>query len=77
MANLKDWREIIDFLAVYKGRILGLVGGLFAAVLVLTVGVVAALFILLCMGIGYYIGRRYDNKQPIEELINDILPPQQ
>ena len=49
--------------------------GLFTSVLIIEFGVIPALFILTCMGIGYYLGMRYDNRQDLTDVLNDIFPP--
>ena len=75
MVNWDDFSEILNLLHKYKGRTIGLVVGLFTSVLIIEFGVIPALFILTCMGIGYYLGMRYDNRQDLTDVLNDIFPP--
>ena len=77
MFNFDKQEEVLSLLAEYKGRIFGLLSGLFFAILILTVGLISAVFILMLMGIGYYLGYRYDNKQSIQALLDEILPPEE
>lgn len=77
MAIFENWEQLMTILAEYKGRIVGMLVGFLAAILVIAFGFISALFIMICMGLGYYVGQRYDNQQDIKEIINDVLPPQE
>jgi uncharacterized membrane protein len=77
MADFREWDQLLALAAKYKGRLIGLFVGLFAALLIIRFGVISAVFIMVCMGIGYYLGHRHDNHQDIKEVINDIFPSQQ
>ncbi|MFO7819194.1 MAG: DUF2273 domain-containing protein [Halanaerobacter sp.] len=75
MANWDDLSEIIGLLHNYKGRISGLMIGLISSILIIQFGIIPAIFIMTCMGIGYYLGFRYDNRQDLKDVINDIFSP--
>ncbi len=71
------WDEISKFLSLFKeyqGRVLGMLLGFLVSLLIIQFGIILALFIIICTGIGYYLGFRYDNKSDFREVINDILP---
>ncbi|CAH1217887.1 MULTISPECIES: DUF2273 domain-containing protein [Paenibacillus] len=53
------WREIWDN---YKGRILGIVGGIFFGFLYVWIGFWDMLFFALLVFVGYTLGRRSDSK---------------
>ncbi|MFD1138583.1 DUF2273 domain-containing protein [Paenibacillus urinalis] len=53
------WKEIWDS---YKGRILGIAGGIFLGIIYLLVGFWDMLFFALVVFIGYTLGRRSDQK---------------
>ncbi len=74
MLEKEELKSILEFFSLYKGRISGTLIGFLAAVLIIRFGIILATFIMLCMGIGYYFGLRYDNREDLREIINDILP---
>lgn len=63
---LKIWRE-------HRGKICGLVLGLLFGLAVAALGLGKALFIVFCMVIGYFIGRRLDGGQGWPEWWERIL----
>lgn len=75
MSNWDDFSEIIKILHNYKGRVIGLIIGLISSILVIQFGIIPAIFIVTCMGIGYYLGLRYDSRQDLQDVLNDIFPP--
>ena len=74
MADFNDLSQVFDLFSLYKGRILGVIIGLIAALLIIRFGFILALFIIICMGIGYYLGLRYDNREDFRDIIDDIFP---
>ncbi|WP_245684748.1 DUF2273 domain-containing protein [Orenia metallireducens] len=74
MINKDDLMELLNLLNDYKGRVLGILLGFIIALLIIRFGIILSIFIIICVGIGYYLGMRYDNKQDFKDLINDILP---
>ncbi|MGM0501725.1 MAG: DUF2273 domain-containing protein [Bacillota bacterium] len=75
MDNWDDLSEIIQLLHKYKGRLIGLLIGLFSSILIIEFGIIPAVFIISCMGIGYYLGLRYDSRQDLRDVLNEIFPP--
>lgn len=64
-------------ISIYKnnrGKVIGTIAGLLIAVLMLIIGFFRTLFIVLLMLLGYYIGKKIDNKESIVEVIERILP---
>lgn len=60
----------------HQGEIIGACIGLGTAVLILIINFWRVLFIAICVGIGYYIGKRLsDDKEYIKNLLDRILPP--
>jgi uncharacterized membrane protein len=66
--------QLKEFLRKYSGRLLGASVGLTAAVLFLTIGFFRTLLILICVGIGYFIGLFRDSKEEFLEFVERILP---
>lgn len=66
-------REIVNS---HRGRIIGVFLGLLVSILIISYGFFKAAFIMLCVGLGYYLGKRLDNnKEDIAEILDRILPP--
>lgn len=60
----------------HRGKLIGTLIGLFLAMLVIWVGVLWSVFILICMGVGFFIGKRMDDhKEDLAEVLDRILPP--
>ncbi len=60
----------------HRGKLVGMLLGLFVALLIMWVGVFWTLFILACVGLGYVIGKRMDDhKENLAEVLDRILPP--
>lgn len=59
----------------HKGETIGTVCGLIFALFVIIIGFWKTLFIGLCMFVGYYIGKKFTNKEELFELLDRILPP--
>lgn len=60
----------------HRFKVLGGLGGLVFALLVIRFGLLWTLFITLSTGIGYWLGKRLDeNPESLLELLERILPP--
>lgn len=71
-----DKQKLSEFYRLHKGEILGAAIGFSFAVIVLLLGVIKALFVVLCVVFGFYIGKKlYQDKDYIKNLLDRILPP--
>lgn len=70
--NYKEF--LLNLLSKNEGKIIGGVIGLFIGILILSIGFLKALFIVLCVFLGYYIGKKKDNNENILEIIEKIIP---
>lgn len=69
------WKQvIINLFNNNRGKCTGVLIGLFIGIFVLTIGFFRTLFLAICILIGYYIGKKIDNKESIIEIIERILP---
>lgn len=59
----------------HSGKIVGTLGGLIIGILIIALGFFKALFVLLCMGLGFFVGKRIDQKEDLMEVLDRILPP--
>lgn len=72
-AVLKE--RLLELYSSHKGEIIGTTCGLIFALFVIFIGFWKTLFIGLCMFIGFYIGKKFSNKEDLFELLDRILPP--
>ncbi|HAG09917.1 MAG TPA: hypothetical protein DCK76_00595 [Desulfotomaculum sp.] len=68
--NLAD---IIDFLSRHRGKATGIVIGLIFGWLVIKYGIIKSIFVAICMGIGYYVGKRLDENLGIRDIFYSIF----
>ena len=70
-----DWLSLtIQVWEKHKGKIIGVVIGLLFAICVVNYGFWPSLFILACVFLGYYIGKRADNHVNLKETIERLFP---
>lgn len=70
------WKEkLIEILAYHRGKIIGISLGFILSIMVLFIGFFKTLFIVFCIWLGYIIGKKYDEREDIKEILNKILPP--
>jgi len=67
------WENILLELLKHRGKLIGLLIGLLFAYLVIARGFLITLFILLCLYIGFTIGKRFDDNESLREVIERIL----
>ncbi len=70
------WWFAVQYLRRNHGKVAGVVLGLWAGFGIMELGVLWTLFISLCVGLGYFIGKRLDeNQENLWEFLDRILPP--
>lgn len=70
-----DWEWLREMAEEHRYKVLGGLGGLVFALLVVRFGW-WSLFILLCAGIGYFVGKRLDEgPESLFQLLERFLPP--
>jgi uncharacterized membrane protein len=72
---VEDLKALLKDLVSYQGRILGGVIGFMAGLLWAFLGFGRALAFVLCILLGYYIGKRIDQKESFKDIISRMLPP--
>ncbi|MCX7710361.1 MAG: DUF2273 domain-containing protein [Clostridia bacterium] len=71
-----DKEKLLELYYSHRGGINGALVGLVTAAMILILGFFRVLFIAICVGIGYYIGKRLsEDKDYIKNLLDRILPP--
>ncbi|MDP4180693.1 MAG: DUF2273 domain-containing protein [Bacillota bacterium] len=71
-----DKDKIYSFYNSHKGGVNGALIGLLIAIAILIIGLIKFIFIVICMAVGYYIGKVISvDKDYIKKLIDKIFPP--
>ncbi|HEY9061311.1 MAG TPA: DUF2273 domain-containing protein [Pseudobacteroides sp.] len=67
---------IYSFYKSHKGEVNGAIIGLLIAISVLMIGLLKFIFIVICMAVGYYIGKVISvDKDYLRKLLDKIFPP--
>lgn len=66
---------LADIWHLYRGRVLCSLTGMFVGAMFLWLGFFQALFLLLCIGAGFYLGYKLDKKEDLLEWLDRLLPP--
>lgn len=76
MLNNINIDKLMEIYRANRGGFNGAGIGFAIALLFLTVGLIRTLFIALCVGVGYYIGKKIsEDKDYLKNLLDSILPP--
>ena len=68
MQSSMKWKEyLIELFSNNQGKFLGAIIGLFVGVLILWIGFFKSVFIVICVLIGYYIGKKKDTNIFVKE----------
>lgn len=68
-----DKDKLISFFINHHGKIIGTFIGFIAGLFLLTLGFFKTLILSACIMVGYYFGRKVDNKEDIIEFIERLL----
>ncbi|MDD2496654.1 MAG: DUF2273 domain-containing protein [Desulfitobacteriaceae bacterium] len=69
-----DWLKMLSDLWTYhKGKTVGVIIGLLFGLMVVVFGFFQAFFIMLCMVIGYIIGRRIDDNINFKDVMDRVF----
>lgn len=68
-------REYLPKLVEYRGRLLGSIIGLISGLLWAFLGFWKAIAFLICVFLGYFIGKKIDQRGSLRDLLSRILPP--
>ena len=66
--------KILKIFEEHQGKVIGSIIGFIISMMVLLIGFFKTLFIIGCILIGFYIGKRIDNRENISEILDRILP---
>ncbi|MCI2099398.1 MAG: DUF2273 domain-containing protein [Acidaminococcus sp.] len=70
------WQELLKKLfETSRWRIICALIGLFVGILFIILGFFRAVFLLFCIGLGFYIGYKMDEGEDLADLLDNWLPP--
>jgi len=70
------WWFLVQFIRRNRGKVLGVVIGLWAGLGTMALGVFWTVFISACVGVGYFVGRRLDEThEGFLDFLDRVLPP--
>ena len=70
------WQEILrKIIETSRWRVICSAAGLIVGVLFILLGFFRALFLLFCIGLGFYIGNKMDEGEDLVDLLDNLLPP--
>ena len=68
------WQELLKkLLETSRWRIVGASVGLFVGILFILLGFFRAVFLLFCIGLGFYIGNKMDEGEDLVDLLDDCV----
>lgn len=71
-----DKQKILEFYLTHKIELIGAFAGLFFAIIILSIGIFKTIFILICISLGYFIGKKISmDKNFFNKLLDKIFPP--
>ncbi|MGE5474617.1 MAG: DUF2273 domain-containing protein [Ignavibacteriales bacterium] len=66
--------KLLEYYENHKGEVIGTSIGVLFAVLVLVFGFFSMLFVVICAGIGWYLGKKaFENKNFFREIIAKVI----
>ncbi|MGR6836402.1 DUF2273 domain-containing protein [Syntrophomonas erecta] len=60
-----------------RGKAIGILLGLIASILVISYGFWKTLFIMFCIGVGYFIGKQLDEKKSFDNWLKEMFKDRQ
>jgi len=68
------WEKVIPFLIVeHRGKTIGVLLGLLASILFVTFGFWRTIFIIICIVVGYFIGKQVDEKKDFDSWMKQMF----
>lgn len=72
------WEKIFLFIIEeHRGKAIGILLGLVAGILVISYGFWRTLFIIFCIVLGYFIGKRLDDNQGLDHWLRQMFRDKQ
>ncbi len=72
------WEQVIELLLVqHRGKTIGVALGLLASILFVSFGFWRTLFIIICITVGYFIGKQLDDKKNFDGWLKHMFKDRQ
>ncbi len=71
------WQDIKEFIINNKGKVMGSCVGLLFSIFYIYLGFFKATFVIICIGLGYFIGKRLDDDKDFIQTIKKLLGPRE
>lgn len=72
------WDKVLwFFMGEHRGKTIGVLLGLLASILFVTYGFWRTLFIMICIGVGYFIGKQLDDKKNFDSWLKQMFKDRQ
>ncbi len=72
------WEQVIELLLVqHRGKTIGVSLGLLASILFVSFGFLRTLFIIICITVGYFIGKQLDDKKNFDSWLKHMFKDRQ
>jgi uncharacterized membrane protein len=69
-----DWPKLLIYLwENHRGKIIGVILGLIFGICIVAGGFWAAVIVLVCLLVGYYIGKKADERVDFKKVVNKIF----
>lgn len=59
----------------HSGKIIGVATGLLIGILVIALGFWRTLFLAICVSVGFYIGKKIDDREDLSDIWDRFIPP--
>ena len=66
-------KRLLILFSEHRGKTIGILAGLALSILFLNFGFWRALFIIICVGLGYFIGKKLDENYNFEKLMKQLF----
>lgn len=70
-------KVVIFFLGEHRGKTIGVLLGLLASVLFVSFGFWRTIFIMICIAVGYFIGKQLDDKKDFDSWLKQMFKDRQ
>ncbi|MBN2909832.1 DUF2273 domain-containing protein [Polycladomyces sp. WAk] len=69
-----DWKWLEYLWVHHRGRLIGTLAGLILGIVYLVVGLWKTFVFALIVGIGYFVGREWDGRKDLRQVLEDWFP---
>ncbi|WP_350344666.1 DUF2273 domain-containing protein [Proteinivorax tanatarense] len=67
------WQEFKEIAIKNKGKLTGILTGFIVSIIYLWLGFIKGTFVVICIGVGFFIGKRFDDDKDFMESLKNLL----